>query len=204
MRVVLAVWLAFIASVALAASTAERFTSFGGFHLGVGTLTDVQSKLGPANKIESGEAGEYEVRVCYRTKSATVTYLSGEMGGPTHDLLGLSVGQTNTDDSVNCPPWPGAIPVPPPRLAGLYLGMSRRAFAQALGAKVQLDGKVSRAFFESKRKFTPAEYQAMPKEVRELVAKGQTQDYFDVVVTVEGYFANNRLVKFQVWKVETQ
>jgi len=82
--------------------------------------------------------------------------------------------------------------------------MSKNAFKRTVGIEVQQDGDVSRAFFLSKREFTQPDLAAMPQDVRNLVASGGTQNYFDVQISVEASFADGRLTRFQVWKVETQ
>lgn len=204
MRTPILLIMALFAPVAIGASAGERFASFGGFRLGIGTLADVRAALGPAKMIESGEGGEYEVRLCYRTRQSTVTFLSGEMGGPSHNLLGVSVATTSGPDKIHCPRWPATRREPQPNLAGLALGMSKNAFKRTVGIEVQQDGDVSRAFFLSKREFTQPDLAAMPQDVRNLVASGGTQNYSDVQISVEASFADGRLTRFQVWKVETQ
>ncbi|MDE1893364.1 MAG: hypothetical protein KGJ96_06450 [Xanthomonadaceae bacterium] len=204
MRTLILLIMVLFTPLAIGASAGARFTSFGGFRLGIGTLADVRAVLGPAKMIESGEAGEYEVRLCYRTKQATVTYLSGEMGGPNHDLLGVSVGATSGPDMIDCPQWPAARREPLPYLAGLTLGMSKNAFKRVVGVDVKQDGDVSRAFFLSRRDFTHTDLTAMPQDVRNLVAGGGSQNCLDVQISVEAYFADDRLTLFKVWKVETR
>jgi hypothetical protein len=41
-----------------------QFTSFAGFHLDTVTLAEVEHQLGPAKLVESGDAGEYEAKIC--------------------------------------------------------------------------------------------------------------------------------------------
>jgi len=43
----------------------------------------------------------------------------------------------------------------------------------------------------------------LPKDVKDATLAGQMQNYFDVVVSVVGTFSGDKLIEFQVWKVET-
>ena len=201
----LAVALALMLSTTVNAQrTGERYASFAGFRLNVGTLADVRTALGSAKIIESGDAGEYKAQLCYRTARSTVTFLSGEMGGQTHHLLGFGVAETSSSDRVNCPTWPAARAAPPVRIGNLRIGMSRSEFERRVGVKVQRDGPIETAFFSSTRKFTTADISAMPVEAQKAVAQGKSQGYFDVQIAVEGVFSQDRLSAIQVWKEETQ
>ncbi len=50
---------------------------------------------------------------------------------------------------------------------------------------------------------SPAEIDNLPQEVKVATLAGKMQNYFDVVVSVIGIFSGDRLIEFQVWKVET-
>lgn len=189
------------ATILSARQTGERYASFAGFRLNVGTLADVRAALGPAKLIESGEAGEYKAQLCYRTARATVRFLSGEMGGPTHDLLGFGIAEVRGDDSANCPAWPANRRAPPLSIGDLSIGISRAEFERRVGVTVQHDGSTERAFFSSTREFTPADISTMPPDVQRLIAQGKSQDYLDVQMAVEGVFRHDRLIALQVWKV---
>ena len=185
------------------APTGGIYTSYSGFSLGVGDLGDVQAKLGKATLLESGEAGEYEARLCYRTAGSVVTFLSSELGGPNHRLLGVELAAIGNGSGAGCATWPTEIDAPPDRIAGLKLGMSQEEFVRELGATVQHDGALIRAFFESRRQINQAELASMSSDIRAKIKSGALQSYFDVLVTVEGTFKDGLLQAIQVWRVET-
>jgi hypothetical protein len=185
-----------------AEDTGEQFTDFLGFHLGTITLAEVEKKLGPAKLIETGDAGGYEAKICYKTSIGLVYFLSGEMGGSKHELLGFAVSKN--DEAKPCSPYPSSQPPPMLELAGLRLGMTKANFSRAVRKKVQWEDDIGRVFFESKRPITPAELAKLPKEVQQMILDGQSQNFFDVLVSIIGYFSKDRLTEFQVWKVETQ
>ncbi len=81
----LAAWPAF------ANQTGSQYTTIAGFQLGTVTLLQIEGKFGPAKLIETGEPGEYKASICYQTNGALLTFLSGEMGGTEHQLLGFAV-----------------------------------------------------------------------------------------------------------------
>jgi len=67
--------------------------------------------LAPADLVETGDAGGYEAKLCYLTGAERVRFLSGEMGGPNHQLLGFAVSRA--DDSTQCTKLPaGRLPSP--------------------------------------------------------------------------------------------
>lgn len=182
------------------AQDGARFTSFAGFHLGKATLAQVAKRLGPVKIVETGEAGEYEAKICYRVPDGAIYFLSGEMGGPDHDLLGFGI--SGSSGSRACAEFRGPV-VPSLELGGLRPGLSKAEFSRIVGGKVDWNGNVGRVAFESRRPITPAEFSALPKGAQEAAKAGQLQDYFDVVVSVVGTFVRGKLSAFEVWKVET-
>lgn len=193
--------LASLAQPALAQDSGTKFTSFAGFRLGTVTLSDVQKKLGEAKLIETGEAGEYEAAVCYRTNLGLMYFLSGEMGRRELDLLAFGVSDSNKTKP--CSPFPKKWPSPRLELAGLRLGMTKAAFERVVATKVEWDGNIGRVFYQSKRPVTSAEINAQSEDVRRMISTGEQQDFFDVLVSVVGTFAEGKLVDFRVWKIES-
>jgi hypothetical protein len=186
---------------ALAQDSGAKFTRFAGFHLGTVTLSDVQKKLGKAKLIETGEAGEYEAAICYRTYLGLVYFLSGEMGGSELDLLAFGI--SGSDKTKPCSPFPKKWPSSRLELAGLRLGMTKAQFERVVATKVEWNGDIGRAFYQSKLPMTSAEIDVQPKNVRRMIASGEQQDYFDVLVSVVGTFAEGKLIDFRVWKIES-
>ncbi len=193
--------LASLGRPALAQDSGAQFTSFAGFRLGTVTLSDVQKKLGNTKLIETGEAGEYEAAICYRTNLGLVYFLSGEMGGSELDLLAFGV--SNSDKTKPCSPFPKKWPSPRLELGGLRLGMTKAQFERVVATKVEWNGNISRAFYQSKRPMTSAEINALSEGVRRMISTGEQQDYFDVLVSVVGTFTEGKLIDFRVWKIES-
>jgi hypothetical protein len=189
------------AQPALAQDSGAKFTSFAGFRLGTVTLSDVQKKLGKAKLIETGEAGEYEAAICYRTDLGLVYFLSGEMGGSELDLLAFGI--SGSDKTKPCSPFPTKWPSSRLELAGLRLGMTKAQFERVVATKVEWNANIGRAFYQSKRSMKSSEIDAQPEDVRRMISTGEQQDYFDVLVSVVGTFAEGRLIDFRVWKIES-
>lgn len=192
---------AWLGRSALAQDPGAQFTGFAGFRLGTVTLSGIQKKLGNTKLIETGEAGEYEAAICYRTDLGLVYFLSGEMGGSEHDLLAFGVSKS--DKTKPCAPFPKKWPSPRLELAGLRLGMSKARFEQVVATKVEWNGNIGRAFYQSKRPMMSAEIKAMPEDVRRMISSGEQQNYFDVLVSVIGTFAEGKLIDFRVWKIDS-
>lgn len=186
---------------ASAQTDGAKFTTFAGFALGKVALGQIAEHLGAAKLLESGDAGGYEAKICYRTNAGLVYFLSGEMGGPNHGLLGFAVSRNDTTKP--CPEFPANHAPKELNLAGLRLGLTKAEFSRVVATNVQWEKNVGRAFFESKRTMTPAEIGNLPQDVRVATLAGKMQNYFDVVVSVIGTFSGGKLIEFRVWKVET-
>ncbi len=186
---------------ASAQSDGSRFTVFAGFDLGKVTLGQIAKALGAAKLVESGDAGEDEAKICYRAPTGLVYFLSGEMGGRNHQLLGFGI--SSNDATRPCATFPINRAPKTLNLGGLRLGQTKVAFSRVVATNVQWEGNIGRAFIESKRPMTSAEMDRLPKDVKDATLAGQMQNYFDVVVSVVGTFSGDKLIEFQVWKVET-
>jgi hypothetical protein len=179
----------------------ENFASFAGISLRKTNLSQIVEKFGPAKLVETGDAGEYEAKICYRTPMGLIYFLSGEMGGPEHELLGFGISED--DVSKPCGIFPEHQLPPELSIAGLRLGLSKTEFARILATKVQWEGNSGQVFFESKRPMTAKELKSFPADHKAAILAGQAQNYFDVSISVFGKFSNNKLTAFQVWKIET-
>lgn len=186
---------------ATAQGDGTKFTTFAGFELGKVTLGQITEYLGPAKLLESGDAGEYEAKICYRTNTGLVYFLSGEMGGPEHDLLGFAVSRNDTTKP--CPEFPANRVPKKLNLGGLRLGLTKAEFSRVVAMNVQWEGSVGRVIFESKRTMTPSEIEKLPQDVKVATLAGKMQNYFDVVVSMIGIFSGDTLIEFRVWKIET-
>jgi hypothetical protein len=190
-----------LSPVAYAQSDGSQFAVFAGFEIGQVTLGQIEERLGPALLVETGDAGEYEASICYRVPAGLIYFLSGEMGGPGHKLLGFGV--RSNDPAQPCSELPANRAPANLNLAGLRLGMSDAEYARLVATEVRWEGDIGRAFIESKRPMTPAELNRLPSDFKEAALSGRMQNYFDVVVTVAGTFSRHKLIEFRVWRVET-
>ena len=173
---------------ALAEGVGAKFTSFAGFELGTVTLATIQKALGPAQLVETGEAGEYTASVCYRVPGGVVMFFAGEMDGPEHNLSGF--GFAKKPDRNPCSKWPTALAVPDLIIGGLHLGISVSEFTRIVGVPIRMIGKKAYADFESKRTMSKEEIHRLPEELQAMVKTGEQQNYFDVVVSVVATFSN--------------
>ena len=193
--------IAALATTSAVESRSGQFTSFASFELGQVTLGDVQNILGSSPIKEAGEAGEYEAWVCYSLPTGQVEFNSGEMGGPSHDLLGFTVSRHGRNK--HCPRWPKTIPVPPLQIGDVPLGISTHAFEASLAVPLEWRGNTGTGNYEYRREPTHAEILALPIEIRTQADKDPTKFMLDVLVTVEGTFDHGRLVKLAAWKIES-
>ncbi len=198
--ILLVVTLCFTAH-AIAQNDGSQFTSFGNYQLGQTTLTQIAQSLGAAKFVATGEAGEYQVAICYRTPKGIVHFFSGEMGGQDQELLGFGIGIA--DAAQPCSSFPMDRTPKSLNLAGLRLGMTRAEFANVVKTDVRWEREIGRAFFESRRPMSPDEINNFPQDLRGAILSGATQNYYDVGISIVSTVENNKLIKVEVWKVET-
>jgi len=165
---------------AAAAGPGEQFRTFSGLTLGSHDFADVQARLGEAPVHHVGDAGESQYSLCYSQSGTTVTFGSGELGGPGHELLSIRISALAPRQ--RCGRWPSTVPLTT-SLGGLQLGMNKAQFARALGHEPTWNGTSATAVFESTRQ-----------------VNGVT---FDVVLTVEAGFTAGKLSSLTVWRTET-
>jgi hypothetical protein len=170
-----------------------RFTSFLGARLNVGTLNEVEARLGRTRLIELTDADDYEARVCYLGSNGVVSFISGV---PRLELSGFEVREPGTVAADGCRELHGRYATAASQLGGLHLGMSKADFVALLGDPVQWDGDSAEREYDSEQKMTPAD-RGLFHDSPELLARGT----FNVTVTVTGTFVDGRLVGFRVWKV---
>lgn len=201
LRILFLVIVICFADVSVAQSDGSQFTSFANFQLGKMTLTQVAKNLGHTKVIESGDAGEYEAKICYRTPKGTIYFLSGEMGGQDHELLGFGIAIN--DNQQVCAKFPENLTPKTLNLAGFQLGQTKKEFAHVVETNVRWEKNIGRAYIESKRPMSPVEINKFPEDVKKSILAGTAQNYFDVGISIVGTFTNNKLSKVEVWKVET-
>jgi hypothetical protein len=178
----------------------SQFTSFAGIKLGKVTLTQVAQKFGETEAISSGDAGEYEVAMCYKTKNGFIHFLSGEMGGGV-DLIGFGASKNQVYKTCTRPNDPKSLLKLP--LGGINIGMTKAEFSKVINKKVLWENNVGHVFFESKRPMTKNQINTFGSDIQQGIESGEVQNYFDVQISIEGTFRNGVLTRFEVWKVET-
>ncbi|MBC7489026.1 MAG: hypothetical protein H7240_02460 [Glaciimonas sp.] len=191
----------YFSDVAVAQSDGSQFTSFASFQLGKVTLAQVAKSIGHTKVIETGDAGEYVAKICYRTPNGIIYFLSGEMGGPDHELLGFGIGIN--DNKQPCAKYLENLVPKTLNLAGVQLGQTKKEFARIVETSVRWEKNTGRAYIESKRPMSSVEINRFPEDVKQSILAGSAQNYFDVGISIIGTFTNNKLSKIEVWKVET-
>jgi len=177
----------------------KAFTRMAGFELGIGTLTEIQRQLGPSAIQKTGDAGEYEERLCYLVSAGTVSFLAGEVGG-SNNLSGFELTSKRLP---GCGRWPARIPEPKLSIAGVYVGMPMSRFVTIVPtAKGIEDGRLIGGF-ESKLPYTQGDFKALPPDIRSQIARGEMQSHWDVVVSVAARFEHLKLTEVRVWKTVT-
>jgi hypothetical protein len=116
------------------------------FELGVGTLTEIQRKLGPSTIHKTGDAGEYEERLCYLVSAGTVSFLAGEVGGQ-NNLTGFELTSKRLQ---SCGRWPTGVPEPKFKIGSLYIGMPKTRFETVVPKARRIDDGRLIGSFESR------------------------------------------------------
>ncbi len=190
-----------LAVQSFAQENGNQFTKFAGFELNTVNLNEVVEKYGPTELIETGSAGGYEARICYRLKEGVLHFLSEEMGGPNHELLGFGV--SGHDPSAKCASFPRELLDLELNIAGLRLGLTRTEFENLSLTSVNWKGDTGYTFFSSKKPMSEAEISKLPQRVQKGIHSGKFQKHFDVSVSLIGHFEGDILKEFRVWKVVT-
>lgn len=123
-----------VACVVTGKAAAQDVSALG-LVLGRHTLENVVAVVGPARQVHTGDAGESESSVCYRTSSGEVLAFASnsEMAVPPLQLTAIRLGKVSQLQGA-CSPLTG----PPVRFSnGIGLGMTRRQIEAALGDALQ-------------------------------------------------------------------
>ncbi|OYT87706.1 MAG: hypothetical protein CFE46_11230 [Burkholderiales bacterium PBB6] len=177
----------------------KAFTRMAGFELGVGRLTEIQRQLGPSAIQKTGDAGEYEERLCYLVSAGTVSFLAGEVGG-SNNLSGFELTSKRLS---GCGRWPARIPQPKLSIAGVYVGMPMSRFVTVVPTAKRIEDGRLIGGFESKLPYTQGDLKAFSPGIRSQIARGEMQSHWDVVVSVAARFEHLKLTEVRVWKTVT-
>ncbi|RII24938.1 MAG: hypothetical protein CXR31_15740 [Geobacter sp.] len=184
------------------ATSGEDFTEVLGVRITRDiTLTDVQKKLGKAQMVETGDAGEYKAAICYYSPKCQthIEFWSNELGGPEHDLVGFTLSKSKEGLSVcselaidDC----ATVKVP----KGLKLGMRLEEYKGIVGGDIETEGSFYQKAFERRQPMTEAERTKMLKSYPDLSPEYL---FWDIVVFVRGAFRYGVLEILEVSKTET-
>jgi hypothetical protein len=180
MRIILACLFATVLpAFAGAPERAERFTHFSGFSLAdLPSFQDIASKFGPSPIRQSGDASTSDSRVCFLTPDGKVAFefYRGEVD------WGYAFHLSKTTDSA-CPKTRDAS-AHDFNVEGVQLGMTKANYERVVGPPTkQTIGEVRHQFEYSHRD-----------------ANG---DEWDVTISLTASFAQGRLARFEVERVET-
>jgi hypothetical protein len=165
------------------------------------TLSGIQKKLGQAQLVETGDAGDYKAAICYNLPKCQtkVEFWSSELGGPEHDLIGFTLSRSTNSSSV-CAEFAiddcGSLKVP----RGVKLGITLDQYKEAIGSDVQLEGSYYQKAFERRQPMTEAERRKMLESHPDLSLE---ELYWDIVIFIRGAFRSGTLDTLEVSKTET-
>jgi hypothetical protein len=180
---------------------AERFTQIAGFNLAnLPTFEALAHVFGSSPVVESGDASEYDARVCYRSQdgSRVVEFFHGEvhwgftLRTPTKTPHKCSASRALTAEVTN--------------VAGVTLGMMKKDYVAAVGHPTKATTQRIEHEFQYVHVLTDKELSDLTDRMR----KNGYEDInpedsrrWDVLITLKGTFRNERLDSFTVTRVET-
>lgn len=186
------------AKVSFAAEIPSQAFSINNATVGVTTLDEIQKTYGIAKPSRVSRDDEADITVCYVSSSAKgksfLVFESGVMGSFKH-ITGFRISALLP--SGNCAPTKTDIGT---LTTGneVRLGQSLIDFKKSFPVEFRRRGSELTYETESQRTATQEELKRLrtnqPKE---------TQDYFDVTITVKAKFKRNRLVDLYVHKIES-
>lgn len=181
--------------------SAERFTHFAGVRLAdTPSLENIQSILGKSQVIRTGDAADYDARLCYRSAhgDVVVEFFHGEVD------WGYVMRRRTGHDS-NCP-ISAELEASKLSVAGIRLGITRGEYERVVGET----RKVAPNRLESDFRYT---HVLSNKELAGMVRRDRKNGYgvenpedmrrWDVGIHLTGMFRGGRLVSFTVERTET-
>lgn len=180
---------------------AEKFTHIAGFSLAdLPTFEAFAHVFGPSPMAQSGDAFEYDARVCYRSQdgSKVVEFFHGEVH------WGFTV-RTPTKTGRQCPASP-ALTAEVTNIAGVTLGMMRKDYEAAAGHPTKATAQRIEHKFQYVHVLTDKELSELTDRMRKngyKDIKAEDSRRWDVIISLEGIFRKERLDSFTVTRVET-
>lgn len=182
------------------AERAERFTRIAGIRLADEPgLARIQQRLGRGHVTRTGDAAEFQARVCYRSAhgGTVVALFHGEVD------WGFVLRRATGHDAA-CP-MNGRLDDATLSVAGIRLGMTRAAFRQRVGPARGVGPHHLHAHFQYMHVLSDVE---LSKRLKQPITSGSFPAgagdalRWHVDIFVDGTFAGDRLVSFTVDRVE--
>jgi hypothetical protein len=180
---------------------AERFTRIAGFSLAnLPSFEDYAQKFGVSPVESSGDAGEFDTRVCYRSVEggAVVELFHGEVD------WGFSMHVARPQDE-KCP-VAQALSADQLNIAGVALGMTIGQYQALAGKPSRIQDNRIKNVFEYTHVLTDAELSEMVERDRRNgypVQDSEDLRRWDVGITLSATFLAGHLTSFTVDRVET-
>lgn len=194
--------LAFLPLIAFAAPRdAERFTHLSGVNLSdIPAFEELQKQFGASPVIESGDAGDYDARVCYRAsdKKTVVEFFHGEVN------WGFVLRLSKASDK-RCP-TSNAIKPKQLSVAEIRLGIEESTYRQLMGSPKKETANHLEHDFQYVRTLTDTELSDMVKHnSKNGYPPINSEDLrrWDVGINIRAFFSKGRLASFTVDRVET-
>lgn len=188
-------------SAAEAPEAAERFTHIVGVNLSeLPSFDALAARFGVSHVTQSGDAGSYEARICYRTldNRAVLEFFHGEVD------WGYTLRVPKSDD-FRCAPS-GALVGDSISVAGIKLGMEKSAYTRLVGKSDKESANYRENRFEYVRTLTDAELNAkVDRNFKNGNPQGDPEGlrHWDVGIELSASFKQGRLTSFRVDRVET-
>lgn len=179
------------------ASVPDEVFSFGQVQIGKTTLAEVQALYGKAPQIRTSRDDGAPIALCYHfntdNRKTHLLFESGAMGGWERvTMFRISRGKIAPD----CTATKGIGAIAP--ALGLRLGMSLEELKKKTGVPFAKAGNSLRYSGGFKRPATDDERKRLQS-----AHPGEERYEFDVVVTIEARFENDKLTDFLVRKIES-
>ena len=180
---------------------AERFTHIAQFNLAdLPSFEALAHVFGPSPVAQSGDASEYDACVCYRSQdgSRVVEFFHGEVH------WGFTV-RASTRAQGKCP-TSSALTLETTNIAGVTLGMMKKEYEATVGHPKKTTARRVEHEFQYIHVLNDQELSEQTDLMRKNGYKDiEPEDHrrWDVIITLEGTFKNQRLDSFTVTRVET-
>lgn len=191
-----------VPALAIAApQDAERFTHIAGVNLSdLPALKELQKTFGVSSITESGDAGNYDARICYRTpdKKAVVVFFHGEVD------WGFVLRVPKSNDA-KCP-ISEEIKIRGLSNAEIRLGMDEAKYRLIMGKPYKETSNSLEHVFEYVHTLTDAELKQMVERSRKNgypPSNPENLRRWDVGIHIRATFTKGHLMSFTVSRTET-